>query len=54
VVESDKPVFNVGKEGADLVLSDPTVGREPFVIEQQSRAFVIRVASRGLLEPRRG
>lgn len=43
IVEIDKPLFTVGKdEGTDLVLKDPTVSREHFVIEQQGGAFVIR------------
>jgi DNA-binding NtrC family response regulator len=42
VIEIDKPSFTVGKDGADLVLTDATVSREHFVIEQQAGAFVIR------------
>jgi DNA-binding NtrC family response regulator len=44
VVEIDKPKFSVGKDdAADLALTDPTVSREHFVIEQAGAgAFVIR------------
>lgn len=42
-VEIDKPRYFVGKdEHADLVLKDPTVSREHFVIEQHGGACVIR------------
>jgi len=43
VVEINKPRFIVGKsEQADLTLTDSTVSREHFVIEQAVDAFVIR------------
>jgi DNA-binding NtrC family response regulator len=42
VVEIDKPQFTVGKDDADLVLHDPTVSREHFVIQQQGGVFIVR------------
>jgi DNA-binding NtrC family response regulator len=43
VVEITKPVFTVGKsETADLVLTDATVSREHFVVEQATGGFVVR------------
>jgi DNA-binding NtrC family response regulator len=42
-VEVNKPVFRVGKgEDCDLVITDPTVSRLHFVIENQQGAYVIR------------
>jgi len=43
VVQIDGPRFVVGKEdGSDLVLPDPTVSRQHFVIEMRENTFVIR------------
>src|SRR5690349_17346676 len=42
-VEVAKQHFVVGKgEDCDLVITDPTVSRQHFVIEQQAGAYVIR------------
>jgi DNA-binding NtrC family response regulator len=43
IVEVTKPIFTVGKsETADLVLTDATVSREHFVVEQATGGFVLR------------